>query len=246
MTLTSQQGGGKPPLTVTVQTEGKVKALHAIAKKEIAEHLKHMTASVDYLYNATQDWLGKLHSVAVSYPNLGISKMQSLPLEVERLGDGTFQLPFANPKPIDVPNFPFPTNSYIWVEYIQTFYLVGLIPANGEPVVGVLDVLAKPSLLNPTALISLVRGPQACMRGFPARNRSGTAAWRHRGDTRALCSAEIMREVNDLHPTGAALRRQRPWAWVLVRGRPGREGWCRDFREPPRKPKPFLTFLGGV
>jgi hypothetical protein len=80
MTLTNQQEEGKPPLTV--QTEGKVKALHAIAKKEIAEqYLKHMAASVAYLYKATHDSLGKLHKVRVLDPNLGIAKMQSLSLE---------------------------------------------------------------------------------------------------------------------------------------------------------------------
>jgi hypothetical protein len=72
MTLTNQQEG-KPPLIV--QTEGKVKALNAIAKKEIAEHyLKHMATSVAYLYEATQDSLGTLHKLRVLYPNLGMEK----------------------------------------------------------------------------------------------------------------------------------------------------------------------------
>jgi hypothetical protein len=149
MTLTNPQEG-KPPLIV--QTEGKVKALNAIAKKEIAEHyLKHMAASVAYLYEATQDSLGTLHKLRVLYPNLGMEKMKSLSLEFERLGGDTFRLPFANPKPIDEPTFIFPPSSYIWLEYTQTFYEVGPLPANGEPMVEVLD-LQKPSLPNPTAL----------------------------------------------------------------------------------------------
>jgi hypothetical protein len=129
-----------------------VKALHAIAKKEIAEqYLKHMAAFVDYLYKATHDSLGKLHRVRVFHPNLGIAKLQSLSVEFERLGDDRFRLPFANPKPIDEPTFMFPPSSYIWLEYTQTYYEVGPVPANGEPKVEVLD-LQKPSLPNPTAL----------------------------------------------------------------------------------------------
>ena len=149
MTLTNQQAEGKPPLTV--QTEGKVKALHAMAKKEIAEqYLKHMAASVTYLYKATHDSLGKLHRVRVLHPNLGIAKMQSLSLEFEHLGDDRFRLPFANPKPIDEPTFILPPSSYIWLEYTQTFYEVGPLPANGEPIAEVLDLEEKPS--NPTTV----------------------------------------------------------------------------------------------
>ena len=64
MTVTNEedQKQGKSPLTV--QTEGKVKALHAIAKKEIAErYLKHMAASAAYLYDATHAALAKLHKL---------------------------------------------------------------------------------------------------------------------------------------------------------------------------------------
>jgi hypothetical protein len=77
--------------------------------------------------------------------------MKSLSLEFERLGGDTFRLPFANPKPIDEPTFMFPPSSYIWLEYTQTFYEVGPLSANGEPIVEVLD-LQKPNLPNPTAL----------------------------------------------------------------------------------------------
>ena len=109
MMLTNHEQG-KPPLTV--QTEGKVKALHAIAKKELAEqYLEHMAAAVAYLYQATHDSLGRLHRVRVSYPDLGMAKLKSISLDFERLGDDTFRLPFANPKQIDVP-----PGSYIWLE----------------------------------------------------------------------------------------------------------------------------------
>jgi hypothetical protein len=150
MTLTNQQEEGKPPLTV--QTEGKVKALHAIAKKEVAEQfLKHMAAAVDYLYQATHDSLGELYRLRVSYPNLGMEKLKSLALEFERLDDDTFRLPFANQKPIDEPALIFPPSSYIWLEYTQTYYEVGQLPANGDPLIEVFD-LVKPTLPNPTAL----------------------------------------------------------------------------------------------
>ena len=144
VTLTNQQEEGKQ--TVTIQTEGKVKALHAIAKKEIAEqYLNHMAASMDYLYNATQDALGRLHRVSLMYPDLGISKMKSLSLELERLRDDKFRLPSANPKPIDEPTFIMPADSYIWLEYTQTFYLVGPVhSASGEQIVEVFDVEKEP------------------------------------------------------------------------------------------------------
>jgi hypothetical protein len=72
-------------------------------------------------------------------------------LEFEHLGDDTFRLSFANPKSIDEPTFIFPPSSYIWLEYTQTFYEVGRLPANGEPIIEVLALEEKPSLLNPTA-----------------------------------------------------------------------------------------------
>jgi hypothetical protein len=144
VTLTNQQEEGKQ--TVTIQTEGKVKALHAIAKKESAEqYLRHMAASVGYLYNATQDALGRLHRVRLMYPDLGIAKMKSLSLELERLGNDKFRLPSANPKPIDEPTFIMPDDSYIWLEYTQTFYLVGPVhSASGEQIVEVFDVEKEP------------------------------------------------------------------------------------------------------
>jgi hypothetical protein len=153
MTLTSEeaQKQGKPPLTV--QTEGKVKALHAIAKKEIAEqYLKHMAASADYLYMATKDALGKLYTLRTSYPKLGLEEMKSLSLEFERLSDDTFRIPYANPKPIDEPAFIFPRDSYIWLEYTQTFYEVGPLFENGEPVIEVLDREKPGGPPNPTAI----------------------------------------------------------------------------------------------
>jgi hypothetical protein len=158
MTVTNDedQKQGKPPLTV--QTEGKVKALHAIARKEIAEqYLKHMASSAAYLYSTTHAALAKLHRLRMLYPNLGIEKMKSLSLEFERLSNDTFRLPFANPKPIDEPAFNFPSNSYIWLEYTQTFYEVGPLSANGEPMIEVLDLEEKsgrppnPTAINPYA-----------------------------------------------------------------------------------------------
>jgi hypothetical protein len=79
--------------------------------------------------------------------------MKSLPLELERLSDDTFRLPFANPKPIEEPAFPFPSNSYIWLEYTQTFYEVGQLSANAEPAIEVLDLEKKSSRPpNPTTI----------------------------------------------------------------------------------------------
>ena len=79
------------------------------------------------------------------------ARLQFLSLEFERLGEDTFRLPFANPKPIDEPDFIFPSSSYIWLEYVQTFYEVGLLPANGDPLIEVFD-LEKPVVPDPAAL----------------------------------------------------------------------------------------------
>jgi hypothetical protein len=83
---------GKP--TLALQTYGMAKALHAIAKREIAErYFNHIAACKAYFLKATHDALGQLHFIRVTYPQLGVEKFKSVSFELEKLADGKFRLP---------------------------------------------------------------------------------------------------------------------------------------------------------
>jgi hypothetical protein len=111
---------------VAVQTFGMTKALHAIAKKEIAErYLKHIVACKAYFLQATHDALGQLHMVRFNYPDLGVAKMKSVSVALEQLGERKFRLPdidtISRVTPSDTPRFIIPADSYIWLRFTQLF-----------------------------------------------------------------------------------------------------------------------------
>src|SRR6266851_1329015 len=121
---------GRPALAL--QTYGMTKALHAIAKKEIAErYLTHIVACKAYFLKATHDALGQLHMMRVNHPDLGIAKMQSLSFAFEKLGEGKFRLPnieaIARIKPISTPSSILSAASYIWLEFTQLFEATNII-----------------------------------------------------------------------------------------------------------------------
>lgn len=100
---------------VAVQTYGMTKALHAIAKKEIAErYLKHIVACKAYFLQATHDALGQLHMMRVKYPDLGVAKMKSVSVALEQLGERKFLLPdieaISRVEPIDTPRLLYQQN----------------------------------------------------------------------------------------------------------------------------------------
>jgi hypothetical protein len=135
---------GRPPLAL--QTYGTTKALHAIAKKEIAErYLKHITACKEHFLSATNDALRQLHMMRVAYPDLAVPTMTTVPIALETLGDRKFRLPniesIARFKPINTPNSFLSQDSYIWLELTYLFEATNLTytTEHGVPVIEVID-----------------------------------------------------------------------------------------------------------
>jgi hypothetical protein len=133
---------------LTVQTYGMSRALHAIAKREIAErYLKHIVACKAYFLQATHDALGELHMLRVTYPDLGMAKMKSVSVALEQLGERKFRLPdieaISRLKPIDTPHFIISSDSYIWLTFTQLFETINTryTTADGKmvEVIGELD-----------------------------------------------------------------------------------------------------------
>ncbi len=133
---------------LALQTYGMAKALHAIAKREIAErYLKHIAACKAYFHKGTYDALGQLHIMRVKYPNLAVAKMKSLSFELEKLGDRKFRLPnieaISRMKPITTPSFILSADSYIWLEFTYLFEATNIVytTADGTPMAEVIDEL---------------------------------------------------------------------------------------------------------
>jgi hypothetical protein len=143
---TIQPEEGRPALAV--QTYGTTKALHAIAKKEIAErYLKHIVACHAYFLNATNDALEQLHMMRVEYPDLGVTKMISVSFALEQLGERKFRLPtieaISRVKPITTPSSVLSADSYIWLTFTQLFEATNITytTPDGKPMVEVIDEL---------------------------------------------------------------------------------------------------------
>jgi hypothetical protein len=80
--------------SLALQTYGMAKALHAIAKRDIVErYLKHVGACKTYFHKGTHEALEQLHMMRVKYPDLAVTKIKSLSIELEKLGDRRFRLP---------------------------------------------------------------------------------------------------------------------------------------------------------
>ena len=134
--------------SLALQTYGMAKVLHAIAKRDIVErYLKHVGACKTYFHKGTHEALEQLHMMRVKYPDLALTKMKSLSIELEKLGYRRFRLPhieaISRMAPITTPSSILSADSYIWLEFTYLFEATNIVytTADGKPMAEVIDEL---------------------------------------------------------------------------------------------------------